>query len=51
MKLPDTAPVLTQYLADFTASSGNLLAQLTNVGDTRLAGSAGASSGAQTAAH
>ncbi|MFI4921285.1 MAG: M23 family metallopeptidase [Gammaproteobacteria bacterium] len=51
VKLPDTAPVLTQYLADFTSASGNLLAQLTNADDTRLASSAKASAGSETAAH
>ena len=51
VKLPDTAPVLTQYLADFTNASGNLLAQLsTGAGDSRLAGTAKAG-GSETVAH
>ena len=51
VKLPDTAPVLSQYLADFTAASGTLIAQLSSVDDARLASTAKASGGTQTAAH
>ena len=52
VKLPDTAPVLKQYLADFTSASANLLAQLsTGASDTRLAGTAKSAAGTETAAH
>ena len=51
VKLPDTAPVPTQYLADFDSASANVLAQLTSGDDTRLAATARAGGGTQTAAH
>ncbi|HEX7964270.1 MAG TPA: peptidoglycan DD-metalloendopeptidase family protein [Gammaproteobacteria bacterium] len=47
VQLPNVAPVTTQYLADFNASTKSLFAQLSG-GDTRLAG-APASAGAETA--
>ncbi|MGE5624691.1 MAG: peptidoglycan DD-metalloendopeptidase family protein [Bacillota bacterium] len=51
VQLPDVEPVTTQYLADFSQSAKSLLAQLSSVGDTRLAASASTASGAETAAH
>ena len=50
VKLPDTAPVKAQDLAAFSAASANLLAQLENSSDTRLAASVKAG-GTETAAH
>ena len=49
--LPNVAPVTTQYLADFNQSAQGLLAELSSGSDTRLAGTANASSGTETAAH
>lgn len=51
VKLPDTAPVSAQYLADFNSASANLLAQLSSSSDTRLAASVKAGGGTETAAH
>ncbi|HLW73767.1 MAG TPA: peptidoglycan DD-metalloendopeptidase family protein [Gammaproteobacteria bacterium] len=52
VQLPNVEPVTTQYLADFDQSAKGLLAQLSSVSDTRLAGNANtAAAGTETAAH
>ncbi|HEU5398776.1 MAG TPA: peptidoglycan DD-metalloendopeptidase family protein, partial [Gammaproteobacteria bacterium] len=51
VRLPDTAPVPRQYLADFDSASANVLAQLAGSDDTRLAATAKTADGTQTAAH
>ena len=51
VKLPDTTPVQAADLAAFGTASANLLAQLTNLGDTRLAGATAGAGGTETAAH
>ena len=51
VKLPDTRPVQAADLAAFSAASANLLAQLENASDTRLAAAAKGGGGTETAAH
>jgi hypothetical protein len=51
VQLPNVEPVTTQYLAEFDQTAKGLLAQLTTVSDTRLAGAAKAGSGTEVAAH
>jgi murein DD-endopeptidase MepM/ murein hydrolase activator NlpD len=52
VQLPNIEPVTTQYLADFNQSTQGLLAQLSSVGDARLAGNANtATAGTETTAH
>jgi murein DD-endopeptidase MepM/ murein hydrolase activator NlpD len=52
VQLPNVEPVTTRYLADFDQSTQGLLAQLSSVGDSRLAGNANtATAGTETASH
>ncbi|MDE2196215.1 MAG: peptidoglycan DD-metalloendopeptidase family protein [Gammaproteobacteria bacterium] len=51
VKLPDAAPILARYKADFDQRMAVLLAQLSSAGETRMASTAAGSSGSVNTAH